>query len=228
VFRARADSRIASMICRAATVSPGPFFVSRLGRGGVINVTIDAASMVQLQEAGSVRRPIPVGPRPSTFEEANCNSRLRRSICSTSQGIAVASLYHPDGLTTVDVPDFLRRNQGKFFRTGLFNFTEAATWIVSEAILCGARDVRISLDGEWVVVYADVDWLQGTTDKVFLQLENFPEGGPNGTRAEVLLHTFCSRLIIATPLEVAVMKGDSEELPGLPAGDWVRAIAFAI
>jgi hypothetical protein len=137
-------------------------------------------------------------------------------------------LYRPDDLATVDVADFLRRNQGRFFRAGSFNITEAATWIVSEAMLCGAKNVRVSVEGEWVVLYVDMDWLQGTTEKVFMQLENFPEGGPNGARAEVLLYTFCARLIIATPSEVTVMKGDSEDLPEFPAGDWVRAIAFSV
>jgi hypothetical protein len=140
----------------------------------------------------------------------------------------VASLYYPDDLATVDVADFLRKNQGKFFRAGSFNITEAATWVAGEAMLCGAKDVRVSLDGEWVVLYADKDWLRGATEKVFTQLENFPEGGPNGTRAEVLLYTFCARLIIATPSKVTIIKGPTEFLPEFPAGEWVRAVAFSI
>jgi hypothetical protein len=137
-------------------------------------------------------------------------------------------LYHPNDLTIGDVADFLRRNQEMYFRSGSFSAVEAATHIAIEAMICGAKDVRISLDGDWIIIYANVDWLEGTTDDVFLQLEHFPQDGPNSHRSEVILHTFCSRLIVATLMEVTVIKGGSEDLPRFPVGDWVRAMAFTV
>jgi RHS repeat-associated protein len=61
------------------TDGPGGFFLAthvwdaehfafRLGRGGVIKVTIDAASLVQLQEAGSVMSPLIKGDRTPHFK----------------------------------------------------------------------------------------------------------------------------------------------------------------
>jgi hypothetical protein len=136
--------------------------------------------------------------------------------------------FKPEDITVIEPADAIRRNQKMYFRAGSFNIEEAAMHIALEAMLCGAQDVRISLDDGWVVIYADVDWLRGTDDEVFLRPGHFPEGGPNSYRSEVLLHTFCTQLVTATSSGIALIKGDSEGPLSAPLEGWERALAFKL
>jgi len=137
-------------------------------------------------------------------------------------------LFRPEDLTPIDVHEYVRQNQQRFFRGGVYSPIEVAALISSEALLCGASDVRIVSRDGWIGVYADMDWLSDFGDAVFGQLTPFPAGGPNGITAEIFPVIFARTVATATPAEVKVIKGESAgPLIDGPA-DWARAVVFEV
>ncbi|MFF7159272.1 hypothetical protein [Streptomyces sp. NPDC008139] len=84
-----------------------------------------------------------------------------------------------------------------------------ASQIAAEAVLGGADSVSITIDDEWIVVEADVDWLAGVEGDPFTHLTVFPAGGPTDTTREILAVTFSSGVVTATEAGALIIKGDT-------------------
>ncbi|MFH8680324.1 hypothetical protein [Streptomyces lydicus] len=138
------------------------------------------------------------------------------------------SLFHPEDITSVGLHEYVRRNQHRYFRSGVYNAVQAATLIAAEAVLCGASDVRITNSDGWLSVSADLDWLAEFGEAVFSQMVPFPPGGPNGITAEIFPVIFARTVVTAASGDTTVVKGDS---PGPLIGeraDWARSVAFEV
>jgi hypothetical protein len=136
-------------------------------------------------------------------------------------------MYHLDDLNPIDLHEFLRRNQQRFFRAGVYDPIDVATRLAGEALLSDASDVRIGMQEGWVAVYANVDWLPDDS-AVFSKMTPFPSGGPNAIMAEIFPVVFSRGVATATPSKAKIIKGDSlGPLSGLPA-KWSRAVAYDI
>lgn len=137
-------------------------------------------------------------------------------------------MFRPEDLTPVDVNDYVRREQRRFFRSGSYDPNEVVMLLVAEALLSGASDVRITSEEGWIAVYADLDWLSGSEEKAFSGLAPFPAGGPNGIRAEIFPVIFARTVATATPFGARVVKGDSLGPLADPLAGWSRAVAFDV
>ena len=137
-------------------------------------------------------------------------------------------MFRPEDLQPVDVHEHIRRNQKLYFRGGAYRPLEAATLIVSEALLSGASDVRVVTVDGWVAVYANLDWLEGRAETVFKQLLPFEPGGPNGFTSEILPTVFARSVSTATSSGAKVVKGESLGPLSMPPAGWVRAVAFEL
>lgn len=126
-----------------------------------------------------------------------------------------------------DPQQFVRRQQPRFFRTGTYGPEDMASQIAAEAVLGGAREVRVSIDPEWIVIQGDVDWLESVDGDAFANLTVFPPGGPTDTTREVLAVTFSVGVVTATASGVRVVKGDSRG-PVLEPPIQGRVVAFRV
>ncbi|MET8875092.1 hypothetical protein [Nocardia sp. NPDC004604] len=132
--------------------------------------------------------------------------------------------YNPDDITTVNVFDYIRREQCRFFRRGAYDPVEIATMLVGEALAAGAENVRVLTQPDWLVVTADHDWIDTLEPSIFHNVVRVL-GEPNSMFAEVLLTVFARHVITATPDHTTLVKGDGITPPDIP-GTWARAIAF--
>jgi hypothetical protein len=136
-------------------------------------------------------------------------------------------LFGPEDLHPVDPLEYVRRNQGRFFRGGAYDPIEAAALIVGEALRRGATDVRVRSERGWLIIEAERDWLGPLADRAFAGAVPFPEAGPNSMLSEVLLMAFAQSVVTATSSAHTIVKGDS---PGpLVDRTWSfeRAVAFS-
>ncbi|MER7100402.1 hypothetical protein ABT383_12095 [Streptomyces humidus] len=81
--------------------------------------------------------------------------------------------------------------------------------ISAEAVLAGATEVCVAIDSEWVIIEADVDWLEACTEDAFSYLAPFPPGGGTDTTREILAVTFSLGVVTATTRGIRVIKGNS-------------------
>jgi hypothetical protein len=104
----------------------------------------------------------------------------------------------------------VRRLEAWFFGDEGFSVRRMIDYLLEEASLCGVSRVDVrEMDGWWVLS-ADQDWLPDTGDalKVFQALTPYPEGGPNGSRMEVLLTAFARAVVTARSGTIAVIVED--------------------
>ncbi|MER8032981.1 hypothetical protein ABTZ78_28915 [Streptomyces bauhiniae] len=134
--------------------------------------------------------------------------------------------YQPDDIVELDVMDYLRRNEHRFFRAGAYDAVELAGMIATEALTLGAEDVRIRCDGDWLIVSADRDWLEPYGQEVFHTLTPFPEAGVNGVLAEVLAVACSAGVATATRAGIRVVKGGTAPRFRLSGQDSGREYAF--
>jgi hypothetical protein len=137
-------------------------------------------------------------------------------------------LFRPEDVTQVDVHEYVRRNQQRYFRGGVYHPVEAAMAIAAEALLSGASDVRIRSKDGWISIYADVDWLAGSEEVVFRQMRPFPAGGPNGITTEIFPVIFARSVATSTESEVSIIKGDTAGPLEDSRHDHGRAVAFEV
>lgn len=137
-------------------------------------------------------------------------------------------MYRPEDLQAVDVRDYVRREQQRFFRGGQYNAYEAASMIALEALLAGAEDVRIHVVDGWIYICSEKDWLAGIEVNAFSGLAPFRPGGPNGVTAEFLVVVFSRSVATLASGEGRIVKGDSLGPLNALGSDWGRAIAFEI
>lgn len=93
----------------------------------------------------------------------------------------------------------VRRLETWFFGEEGFNPRRAIDYLLEEASLCGVSNVDVrEVDGWWVLA-ASEDWLPADSSvlQIFHELARYPEGGPNGSRMEVLLTAFARAVVTA-------------------------------
>ncbi|MFG2955700.1 hypothetical protein ACGF5O_18495 [Streptomyces sp. NPDC048291] len=134
--------------------------------------------------------------------------------------------YGPDDVTPLDVLDYLRGNESRFFRSGAYDAVELAGMIATEALLLGAEDIRIRSDGDWLTVSADRDWLEAHEQEAFQTVLPFPEAGVNSMMAEILAVAFSAGVATATGDTSEVVKGELA-FPARPLDrNTARAVSF--
>lgn len=136
-------------------------------------------------------------------------------------------MYRLDDLHPIDLHEFLRHNQHRFFRAGAYDPVDVATRLAGEALLSGASAVKIELQGGWIAVYANLDWLPDEST-VFSRMTSFPSGGPNGIMAEIFPAVFARGVATATPSKQTIIKGDSLGPLSEFSAKWVRAVAYEV
>lgn len=97
--------------------------------------------------------------------------------------------------------------------------------VLSDAVILGATNVRLTIDDGWYICCADVDWLQSIPES-FDRLLAFPEAGQSSFHAEFLATVFCESVYTATVDSGEVIKGSS---PGTSVDirpPWKRIVAF--
>ncbi|MEU9452124.1 hypothetical protein [Streptomyces sp. NPDC048277] len=135
-------------------------------------------------------------------------------------------IFGPDDISPLDAMDYLRRNEHRFFRSGVYDPVELAGMIATEALTSGAGRVQILSDGEWLTVTADQDWLENRVHEAFHAVTPFPQGGVNGMLAEVLAVVFSAGVCTGTRNGFELIKGRAA-VPAHPAvEDAVRTVAF--
>jgi hypothetical protein len=131
--------------------------------------------------------------------------------------------------------DVMRRRPEMYMPEGV-SASNISARIVSDALVLGARHVRLDVKEAWQIVSADVDWLTRPAAlnlpvaDLFQRLIVLHEGGPNAARAEAWVGAYCQCAYSATATERLRVVGDASlpvevELALLPAG-CVRSIAF--
>ncbi|MFF7407954.1 hypothetical protein [Streptomyces lydicus] len=138
------------------------------------------------------------------------------------------SLFRPEDIASVGLHDYVRRNQKRYFRSGAYNAVETASLIATEAVLCGASDVRITNSGGWIIVSADLDWLAEFGEAVFSQTVPFPPGGPNGITAEIFPVVFARAVVTSASGDATVVKGESQGPLVGERAEWARSVAFEV
>jgi len=121
----------------------------------------------------------------------------------------VVSVFRPEDLAPVDVQEYIRREQSRFFRGGVYSPVEVASQIALEALLIGVFDVRITRQGDWISVSSESDWLAGLEGDAFHQLAPIRGDGRNAVTAEVFLTVFARGVVTARNGEAVIIKGDS-------------------
>jgi hypothetical protein len=106
--------------------------------------------------------------------------------------------------------------------------------IAGDPFLFGAENVLVTNDRGWWAVFADVDWL--STDPtmspadLFKRAVPFPEAGVNSLRSEILVTAYADEVVIGTPHDREVIKGEAvspQQLPQPPGHfRWSRMVAF--
>lgn len=104
------------------------------------------------------------------------------------------------GSQALDPLATVRRHPEWYFRTKQFDRYEAAALLVAEALRGGAGTVTVEHEGEWVVVDADEDWLEGDLAS-FVSPQIDRAAGVNSSRIEVALVAFCKAVVTATATE---------------------------
>ncbi|WP_148666695.1 hypothetical protein [Streptomyces sp. MOE7] len=100
--------------------------------------------------------------------------------------------------------------------------------IATEAVLCGASDVRITNSDGWISVSADLDWLADFGEAVFSQMVPFPPGGPNGITAEIFPVIFARAGGTSASGDTTVVKGESQGPLVGERAEWARSVAFEV
>ena len=118
-------------------------------------------------------------------------------------------MFRPEEITPVDLHGYIRREQARFFKGGVYDSKEVASQIALEALLLGASDVRIVQTGDWVIVSSESDWLADLGGDAFHRLIPLREGGQNAATSEVLLTVFSPSVVTAKDGESVIIKGDS-------------------
>ncbi|GIL29087.1 hypothetical protein [Actinocatenispora comari] len=134
-------------------------------------------------------------------------------------------MYYPEQIPRLNGVEFVKRHPEGFFRAGHFNPLELAMMILMDAVILGATKVRLSIDDDWYICCADVDWLQSIPES-FDRLLAFPEAGQSSFHAEFLAKVFCESVYTLTRESEKIVKGSS---PGAPLGirpPWERIVAF--
>ncbi|WP_460110072.1 hypothetical protein [Streptomyces sp. YKOK-J1] len=134
--------------------------------------------------------------------------------------------YHPDDITELDTVNYLRRGESQFFRSGAYDAVELAGMIATEALTLGAKIVQVQPERDWLIVTADMDWLEPYGREAFHTITPFPEAGVNSMLAEVLAVAFSAGAMTITPAGSTVIKGEGAPLSPLTGQNAVRAFAF--
>jgi hypothetical protein len=100
--------------------------------------------------------------------------------------------------TPLDPIEWLRANPEMFFKSGRFKEETTIGLLIREAVSSGnVTSTWTSKLGNWIAVGADADWLDGSAE-AFAKPTQFPKGGQNATRVEVLLTTFCDAVFTSS------------------------------
>ncbi|KAB1144160.1 hypothetical protein F7R91_22635 [Streptomyces luteolifulvus] len=118
-------------------------------------------------------------------------------------------MFHPEDLVTVDVLEYIRREQSRFFRGGVYNPVEVASQIALEALLLGVSGVQITRQGDWIAVASESDWLSGLEEDAFHQFAPIRGDGRNAVTVEVFLTVFARGVVTAKNGKTVIIKGDS-------------------
>ncbi|MGW1171520.1 hypothetical protein [Streptomyces sp. NPDC002550] len=118
-------------------------------------------------------------------------------------------MFHPEDITPVDPHEYIRREQARFFKGGVYDSKEVASQIALEALLLGVSDVHIVENGDWITVSSESDWLAEMGEDVFHRLTPIRTGGQNAATSEVLLTVFSPGVVTAKNGEAVIIKGDS-------------------
>ncbi|MGW1619479.1 hypothetical protein [Streptomyces sp. NPDC002172] len=134
--------------------------------------------------------------------------------------------YGPSDFTPIDVMDYLRGNEGMFFRSGTYDPVELAGMIATEALILGAENIQIRSDGDWLTVSADRDWLERYEHDAFQSIMSFPEAGANSMLAEILAVAFSAGVTTAARGTLKVVRGEFA-FPARPVDqNTARAVSF--
>ncbi len=105
--------------------------------------------------------------------------------------------HHPDVVAAADSPlAAVRHLETWYFGESGFSARKAIDYLLEEADLCGVPDLRVTYEDGWWILESDKDWLSDLAEMdVFMRPVRYMEGGPNGTRTEVLLTAFADAVV---------------------------------
>lgn len=139
-------------------------------------------------------------------------------------------------MKTLDPIAHIQSNPDMYLRGGQVDAVELARQLAGDAIYLGAKRAQVMVVNEWLLVAADVDWMQksGQTDanEAFNRIIPFPQAGVNSMRSEVLLSAFADDVFTADADGHQVIKGtaptDKDVYRAAKEENWARVVAFRI
>ncbi|WP_327584613.1 hypothetical protein OHA25_54100 [Nonomuraea sp. NBC_00507] len=134
--------------------------------------------------------------------------------------------YSADDIQIVDAIDSVRARPAMYFKGGVYDPIEIATWIAGEALMLGAQSVRIEFKEGWFLIIADHDWLAGRESQAFTTLAHIPEVGQNSRYGEILAVAFCRNVATSTPHGIRSIKGEDIGPLASFAASQERIVAF--
>lgn len=96
--------------------------------------------------------------------------------------------------------DYIRQHLDFFFQGGNPTVEALVTMVVHDALEAGAGDVQIKRDGDYIGVFADVDWMNSQFvgfEELFRQLVPIGEKRPNAHRSEIVLMAVSSGVFVS-------------------------------
>lgn len=144
--------------------------------------------------------------------------------------------YSADDLQQIDPVEYVRANPEMFSSTGVPNPATIANDIALDALVLGARNVRVFRFSDWWVVCADVDWLRipcqcsAPPRETFTRLLGFPELAVNSHRHEIVATAYAHAVVSHSTTDSFVVSGDvprdDKVWERIKSVDIIRAIAF--
>jgi hypothetical protein len=137
-------------------------------------------------------------------------------------------------MKTLDPIGQIQANPQMYLRGGQVDAVDLARQLAGDAIYLGAKRVQIMEVNDWLLVAADVDWMnksaQTGVNDVFSKIIPFPQAGVNSMRSEVLLSAFADDVFTADASGHEVVKGqapkDSDVYRAAKEENWARVVAF--
>ena len=96
--------------------------------------------------------------------------------------------------------DYIRQHLDFFFQRGQPTVGALVTLVVQDALEAGAGNVRIKCDGDYVGIFADIDWMNSPFagfEELFQRLVPIGEKRPNAHRAEIVLMAVSSGVFVS-------------------------------
>jgi hypothetical protein len=139
-------------------------------------------------------------------------------------------------MKTLDPIAQIQANPQMYLRGGQVDAVDLARQLAGDAIYLGAKRVQIMEVNDWLLVAADVDWMnknaQTGVNDLFNRIIPFPQAGVNSMRSEVLVSAFADDVFTADANGHEIVKGqapkDTEVYRAAKEENWARVVAFRI